>query len=289
MLRLRALVVGLLAVLLLVGCSQEPETPEPEPPTIAVTGAFGRPPVVSFETPLDLTEEESEVLIEGEGRALRDGGPALLALSAYDGNTGETLPDRGAGTPRTLLLTPEQVGEDVHPLLVGLPEGSRLLITQPVSDDDGERMLVLVVDVLHTVAQGEAMEPEEGMPAVVQDDDGVTITLPDGDPPAALEVDTIIRGDGRQVAPGQAITVQYQAVTWPGGDIYDSTWADGQVPRTILVNDTFTGLRDGLVDQTVGSRVVVVVPPALGNGTQTLVFAVDILAASDVEQEAEPE
>ncbi|PYG02353.1 peptidylprolyl isomerase [Georgenia satyanarayanai] len=285
---MRALVAGLLAVLVLTGCSDEPEAPVEEPPTIAVTGAFGRPPVVSFETPLELTEEDSEVLVEGEGRQLRDGGPVLLALSAYDGDTGEPLPDRGAGTARTLLLTPEQVGEDVHPLLVGTPEGSRLLVTQPVSDDDGERMLVLVIDVLHTVAQGEELEPQEGMPTVTQDDDGVSVALPDTDPPASLEVDTVIRGDGHQVAPGQAITVQYQAVTWPGGDIYDSTWADGQVPRTILVNDTFTGLRDGLVDQTVGSRVLVVVPPELGNGTQTLVFAVDILAASDVEEDVEP-
>ncbi len=288
-LRLRALVVGLLAVLVLTGCSDEPETPVPEPPVIAVTGAFGRPPVVSFEAPLELTEEDTEVLVEGGGRQLRDGGPALIAVSAYDGDTGEPLPDRGTGTARTLLLTPEQVGEDVHPLLVGTPEGSRLLVTQPVSDDDGaEKMLVLVIDVLHTIAQGEELEQQDGLPVVAQDDDGVTISLPDADPPGSLEVATVIRGDGHQVAPGQAITVQYQAVTWPGGDIYDSTWADGQVPRTILVNDTFAGLRDGLIDQTVGSRVLVVVPPELGNGTQTLVFAVDILAASDVEENVEP-
>lgn len=143
---------------------------------------------------------------------------------------------------------------------------------------------MLVLDVLHTVAQGTELEPEEGMPTVTQDDDGVSITLPDADPPAGLEVATVIRGDGRQVAPGQAVTMQYQAVTWPGGDIYDSTWADGQVPRTVMVDDTFTGLRDGLVDQTVGSRVLVVVPPALGTGSQTLVLAVDILAAADVEE-----
>src|SRR5699024_3248436 len=133
---------------------------------ISVTGAFGRPPVVSFETPLEMTEEETEVLIEGEGRHLRDGGPALLALSAYDGATGEPLPDRGTGAARTLLLTPEQVGEEVHPLLVDVPEGTRLLVTQPVSADNGERMLVLVIDVLHTVAQGEELPPEEGMPTV---------------------------------------------------------------------------------------------------------------------------
>lgn len=279
----RALAACLLLALTLAGCSTTPEEPVEERPTIAVSGAFGRTPVVSFEPPLELSEAESEVLIEGEGPLLRDGGPALLSLSAYDGDTGELLPDRGAGEARTLLLTPEEVGEEVHPLLVGTAEGTRLLVTEPVSSEDGERMLVLVVDVLHTRAQGEELEQRADLPQVTQEDDGVTIALPDAEPPGGLEVETIIRGEGRQVAPGQAVTLQYQAVTWPGGDIYDSTWADGQVPRTVVVDETFAGLRDGLVDQTVGSRVLIVVPPALGTGAQTLVFAVDILAATDVE------
>lgn len=286
----RALAVALLGALALVGCSSADETPTEEPSTISVSGAFGRTPVVSFEAPLELAEEESEVLIEGEGRELEAGGPALLALSAYDGETGEAVPDRGAGEARTLLLTPEEVGEDVYPLLLGAREGSRLLVTQPVAGEDGiERMLVLVVDVLPTVAQGEELPQREDLPTVTESDDGVTITLPEGDPPSSLEVETLIRGTGRQVAPGEAVTIQYQAVTWPGGDIYDSTWADGKVPRTVLVDDTFAGLRDGLVDQTVGSRVLVVVPPALGNGSQTLVFVVDILAATPVEEAATPE
>ncbi|WP_324652822.1 FKBP-type peptidyl-prolyl cis-trans isomerase [Georgenia sp. H159] len=279
----RALAACLLLALTLAGCSTTSEEPVEERPTIAVSGAFGRTPVVSFEAPLELSGAESEVLIEGEGPLLRDGGPALLALSAYDGDTGELLPDRGAGEARTLLLTPEEVGEEVHPLLVGTAEGTRLLVTEPVSSEDGERMLVLVVDVLHTRAQGEELEQRADLPQVTQEDDGVAIALPDAGPPGGLEVETIIRGEGRQVAPGQAVTLQYQAVTWPGGDIYDSTWADGQVPRTVVVDETFAGLRDGLVDQTVGSRVLIVVPPALGTGSQTLVFAVDILAATDVE------
>lgn len=278
----RALAACLLLTLVLVGCSTTPEEPVEERPAIAVSGAFGRTPVVSFEAPLELREAESEVLIDGDGRLLRDGGPALLSLSAYDGDTGELLPDRGAGEARTLLLTPEEVGEEVHPMLVGTAEGTRLLVTEPVSTDDGERMLVLVVDVMHSSAQGEELEQREDLPQVSQDDDGVAIALPDGEPPGGLEVETIIRGEGRQVAPGQAVTLQYQAVTWPGGDIYDSTWADGQVPRTVVVDETFAGLRDGLVDQTVGSRVLIVVPPALGTGSQTLVFAVDVLAATDV-------
>lgn len=277
------LAAALVALAALAGCADEGDPVEEPTAAVAVSGAFGRTPVVSFEAPLELAEQDSEVLVEGEGQALEEGGPALIALSAYDGDTGEPLPDQGAGHARTLLLTPEEVGEDVYPLLVGTAEGTRLLVTQPVAGDDGERMLVLVLDVLHTVAQGEELDQREDLPTVTQEDDGVGISLPDGDPPGGLEVETIIRGEGRQVAPGQAVTMQYQAVTWPGGEIYDSTWADGQVPRTVLIDDAFSGLRDGLIDQAVGSRVLVVVPPALGTGAQTLVFAVDILAASDPE------
>ena len=279
---LRAVVACL--VVALAGCAGAGEAPEEEP-TISVSGAFGRPPVVSFAAPLELTEADSEVLVEGDGRALEADRPALLAVSAYDGDTGELLPDRGAGEARTLLLTREEVDDEVYPLLVGTTEGSRLLVTQPVSGEDGDHMLVLVIDVLHTVARGEEVEQREDLPTVTADDDGVTITLPDTDPPTGLEVETVIRGSGRQVAPGEEVTLQYVAVTWPGGEIYDSTWADGQVPRTVLLEETFAGLRDGLTDQTVGSRTAIVVPPALGTGSQTLVFAVDILAATDVETE----
>lgn len=277
---LRAVVACL--VVALAGCAGAGEAPEEEP-TISVSGAFGRPPVVSFAAPLELTEADSEVLVEGDGRALEADRPALLAVSAYDGDTGELLPDRGAGEARTLLLTREEVDDEVYPLLVGTTEGSRLLVTQPVSGEDGDHMLVLVIDVLHTVARGEEVEQREDLPTVTADDDGVTITLPDTDPPTGLEVETVIRGSGRQVAPGEEVTLQYVAVTWPGGEIYDSTWADGQVPRTVQIEETFSGLRDGIVDQPIGSRVLIVVPPALGTGDQTLVLAVDILAASGAE------
>ena len=140
-------------------------------------------------------------------------------------------------------------------------------------------------DDLQRLVDGLApLEQPEGLPAVSESDDGgVEITLPDSDPPSSLEVWTVIRGDGPQVSPDQRVVLQYTAVTWSGGEIYDSTWADGQVPRSVLLDETFAGLRDGLTDQTVGSRTAIIVPPALGTGSQTLVFAVDILAATDVE------
>ncbi|WP_164745266.1 FKBP-type peptidyl-prolyl cis-trans isomerase [Georgenia faecalis] len=279
--RVLRLLVGVLAVVLgLVGCTDQPSTEEPTD-TMSVTGAFGRAPIVSFDVPLPLTEGEAKVIVEGEGRELAADQPALLALTAYDGDDGAVLEDRGAGEARTLLLTPDDVGEDLYDVLVGATEGSRLLVTQPISAEDGDRMLVLVIDVLPTSAQGEAVAPPEGSPTVTVGADGApVITLPDAEPPSSLEVIPLIRGEGDQVRPGQEVTLQYTAVTWPGGEVYDSTWAAGALPRTVAIDDTFPGLRDGLIDQRVGSRVLLIVPPALGAGTHTLVMVVDILATA---------
>ena len=86
--------------------------------------------------------------------------------------------------------------------------------------------------------------------------------------------------------------MQYVGVIWPGGREFDSSWRRGTgraspVGRGQVVG----GLDRGLLRQTVGSRVLLVVPPddgygAAGNagfgvrGTDTLVFVVDILDAS---------
>lgn len=286
--RFRAL-GALLTALLLAGCQGGREQQESESRAITVTGAFGSVPVVTFDAPLELRESGIETLIEGEGRTLESGDPALLAITAYDGDDGTILADRGAGEPRNLLLTPEDVGEELAGVLDGTREGSRLLMTQPVDDGGPDLMLVVVIDVLHTRATGEAVAPPEDVPVITLDEAGApAVTMPEGiDEPAELRVVPLIDGEGPQVLPGQQVIVQYTAWNWDDGSVYDSTWANGAVPATITVNDTFPGLRDGIADQTVGSQVMLLIPPALARGTDSLLMVVDILAATGEGEVAE--
>jgi peptidylprolyl isomerase len=86
--------------------------------------------------------------------------------------------------------------------------------------------------------------------------------------------------------------VQYVGVNWRTQKVFDSSWARNQPYSTpIGVGDVIKGWDIGLVGQTVGSRVLLVIPPAdgygsVGNssadieGTDTLVFVVDIIAAA---------
>jgi peptidylprolyl isomerase len=115
-----------------------------------------------------------------------------------------------------------------------------------------------------------------------------TVTIPDAAPPAELKVATVITGDGAEVQAGDSVTVQYQGVNWTTGEVFDESW--GSAPATFSTDGVIQGFGDAMVGQTVGSRVVVIIPPALGYGPQggnasagigaedTLVFVIDILA-----------
>ena len=121
---------------------------------------------------------------------------------------------------------------------------------------------------------------------------GPKITIPKTAAPKTLRVRTLIKGRGPKVTKGEFIVVQYRGVIWRTKKAFDSTWSRRQpFGTTIGVGQVIEGWDKGLVGQTVGSRVLLVIPPADGygpagvpsagiKGTDTIVFAVDILAAA---------
>jgi peptidylprolyl isomerase len=185
--------------------------------------------------------------------------------------------------------------------------GSRIVGVVPASGAFGDQgnadvgigpgqPVVFVLDlvaVVPTQAEGESTPLPDGFPEVEWDDDGrPTVTIPDADPPSDLQVATVITGTGAVVGAGDSVTVQYQGVNWTSGEIFDESWGGGVANFT--TDGVITGFGDAMVGQTVGSRVVVIIPPDQGYGpsggnpnagisdTDTLVFVIDILAAQPV-------
>ncbi len=282
----RVLVAVLAAALLLGGCTSDPQ----QTPQVDVVGGQGEEPRIEYAPPLRITDATSEVVWEGAGPELEDGGPVLFDYRLQRADDGSLVEETYSSVPTSRTLTPEVISEDLYDALRGRTVGTRVLLLLPATSDTSSFASVMVVDVLPTRAWGEPVEARDGLPGVTLADDGEpVIAVPDGDPPASLVVQELRRGDGEQVARGSTVTVQYAGVRWTDGSAYDSSWAQGG-PQTFDLDadlgagGVLPGLAEGLLGQTVGSQVLLVIPPgadaAVGEEQDTLVLVVDLLAAA---------
>jgi len=115
-----------------------------------------------------------------------------------------------------------------------------------------------------------------------------TLSFPTPQAPESLQVSILSHGDGRDVAAGETIVVNYHGQTW-GGDVFDSSFRRGApIDFPIGVGAVIGGWDKGLVGQAIGSRVLLSIPPEHGYGSRgvpqagigggdTLVFVVDII------------
>jgi peptidylprolyl isomerase len=101
----------------------------------------------------------------------------------------------------------------------------------------------------------------------------------------------ITPGNGAILAPGQRVTINYVGVNGTDGKEFDTSFGKERATFTLDPAQIIKGLVEGLAGTTVGSRVLVAVPPKDGYGTQgapaagigptdTLVFLVDVASAS---------
>ncbi|WP_149204419.1 FKBP-type peptidyl-prolyl cis-trans isomerase [Actinotalea subterranea] len=286
----RQVLVGVVCAALasLVGLSAC--TPEAAPTgEVTVTGEPGAVPTLEYEKPLTVDEPTVEVIWEGDGPEVADGQAVLVDYYAEAGSDGSVVGETYSAEPKAYLMSAEALGMDIYEALSGQHVGARVLHLVPAAGGQ-EAPTVAVFDILPTRASGEALEAREGLPTVELGDDGEpAVTMPAAEPPADLVVQPLIRGLGPQVEPGQVITVQYTGLKWSDGSVFDSSWGPGKLPAPfpIGVGSVIEGWDEGLVEQTVGSQVLLVIPPRLGYGgtenelaAETLVFVVDILAAS---------
>ena len=310
------------AAVALTGCAASPDpaaTPSATTAAIACTdsgstsdavtvaGDAGVEPTVTFEAPLAAKETERTVVTEGTGDAVEEGDSVAISYAAYNATTGAKLTAGGFGDDAGLTVNVVD-GQGVIPgILKGVAcsnVGDRVAVVFPPADGFGEAgntdlgvagtdQLLFVIDIkekLPTRATGEDQEPTDGFPTVELADDGEpTVTMPKGDPPADLAVEVLKKGDGAAVTDTSTVTVQYTGAIWATGTVFDQSWGVG--PTTFPVSGLITGFTQGLVGQTVGSQVVIVIPPGeLGyeggnttagiSATDTLVFVVDIIAAA---------
>jgi len=308
--------IPLLAAVAIAGCgsssSSTAAAPSDSYKSVTVTGDFNKSPKVTIPKEVGTGALYTKTIIQGTGAKLTSSEGMIGNYVAYDwsGKTSKLLGSSySQGTPSIFVgsLLP-----GLETALVGQKLGSRVLAVIPPKDAFGSSgnssegigandTLVFVIDIGSTFVTSEVSgkQTSDGggslptvTPPAANSTAGPTIKIPaKTTAPKKLQVDTLIKGKGAKVTKGQDIAVQYTGVIWRTGKVFDSSWARN-TPLTTVIGEgqVIPGWDDGLVGQTVGSRVMLVIPPADGygssgassagiNGTDTLVFVVDILAA----------
>ncbi|WRS29793.1 FKBP-type peptidyl-prolyl cis-trans isomerase [Actinomycetaceae bacterium MB13-C1-2] len=241
---------------------------------VQVSGRHGATPVVELSSPAEVEGVEYRQQHYGDGRTVEENTPVLLSVSAFDGATGESLQPHGLPSLVVGAANDEDLGATMAEIVIGSKEGSRFVVGRVLSNGKVE---INVVDVLYTIAKGSSVDAP-GPLTVAVSDAGIAITHAAGEAPSNLTTQVLIQGDGPQVHDGDQIVAQYVSVNWTNGAQVASTWDQG-APRLISLDDTYLGLREALVDQRVGTRLAIVIPPDMASGEDTLCVVVDILGA----------
>ncbi|MFZ1382412.1 MAG: FKBP-type peptidyl-prolyl cis-trans isomerase [Scrofimicrobium sp.] len=241
---------------------------------VRVSGRHGATPVVELSSPAEVEGVEYRQQRYGDGRVVESSTPVLLSVSAFDGKTGESLQPQGLPSLIVGDAGEESLGVTMADIVTGSKEGSRFVVGRLLADGDVE---INIVDVLYTIAKGTTVDAP-GPLTVTVSDAGIAITHVEEEAPSSLTTQVLIQGDGPQVHDGDQVVAQYVSVNWTDGAQVASTWDQG-APRLISLDDAYLGLREALVDQRVGTRLAIVIPPDMASGEDTLCVVVDILGA----------
>jgi peptidylprolyl isomerase len=309
--RLRTVSAALLPLVFLAACDSAKTVAPPTPSVLDVitVGGTNKAPTLTFKTkPLTVTATTTKVITAGKGAKLSKANSIVFNYALFNGKDGKQIESSFGKQTAGMDLSSTTLLPGLSKGLTGQQVGSRLLVAIPPVDAFGAEgnaqagfgptdTVIFFIDLVSAstplkVATGAAVPPKAGLPTVTVDGaKAAKITVPKTAAPTKLIVQPLIKGTGPVVKSGQTIKVHYTGVLWKDGKKFDASGDRGApVDFPIGAGQVIPAWDKGLVGQTVGSRILLVVPPADGYGAagkapsigakDTLVFVVDILAAT---------
>ncbi len=305
------MVAALTALLALTACGTS-DAPKASPlDGITVTGGSDTtaPTVAITPKPLSVTETTTRVVKAGDGPVVKDDEIVSVKYVLINAKDASVLDTNYGKQNLGLSLGTADLLPGLKKGLANQKVGSRVLVAVPPKDAFGPQgntdikvgatdTVVFLMDVVSVTkplasAEGTEVKPDADLPAVkVESGKAATITIPKGKKaPTKTVGQNLIDGAGAKVEAGQTIRVAYTGALWKDGKVFDSsaTSPKGYFETVIGKQQVIKAWDAQLVGKAVGSRVLMVVPPADGygaagsppkiSGTDTLVFVVDILAA----------
>lgn len=274
---------------------------------VSISGEVGTPPKLDWKGQMEADEIESQTVIEGDGPQPAAGDQVIINYTVGNGFSESQTYSTYEEEPSGQVLT---IGDELSPLFMeavdGHTVGSRIAVVASSTEAFGESgnaqlgignkdAVLLVLDITGTVLDKPAgtQVPAPAWAPKINFEKGEPTGFDfsgTAQPTDALQQAALIKGDGPEVTSGQTLIVNYLGQIYGGDKPFDESFSRDAYETAIGVGAVVKGWDDGLVGQTVGSRVLLAIPPELGygetgskdagiSGTDTLYFVIDILAA----------
>lgn len=270
---------------------------------VTATGELGKKPTITFKTPMTVQNNTYAVVQNGDGETIEKGDRVCaqgIALNAKDGS--ELMSSWEKNTPDCSIQLSDSNLKQIAPYtkMVGLKLNSTIVFGINDSNSAGTSYILAYTLVSRskdlTKATGDVVtDVPANLPKVTRAKDGKpSIDMNGQGSVDSLVVQTLVKGKGKELTESNTAVVKYTG--WlTDGTQFDSSWDKNTTLDADLFSDStngqhqvITGWQEGLRGQTVGSQVLLIIPPdkAYGDTAQgsipaksTLVFVIDILGA----------
>lgn len=274
---------------------------------VTIDGAVGSEPKVTWKSAMTSDKVVSKTLTTGDGDPIEDGDSVSAQIWIGDGVTKQkSYSTYDAGAPQAITLN-SQLSPFFSDAIKGKTVGSRIATTAPADKVFGEAgntqlgignkdAVLVIIDLVSKPLDGPdgtAQKAPAWAPKLVQKGGDITGLDFSGTPKpnGQLREATLVKGSGAVVKKGQTITVNYLGQVYGAAKPFDESYSKSPASFPIGTGGVVPGWDKTLVGDTVGSRVLLAIPPKEGygakgqpsagiKGTDTLYFVVDILAAS---------
>lgn len=259
---------------------------------LTASGKLGEKPTLNVPKNLKLENQSYAIVQEGDGAVIEDGQRVCyqgVMVKASDGS--ELMDTWTENQPEcSLVVDKDSIGDQLYAII----KGQKLNTTLALGYDDGTNDPY--ISALTFVSASRDLKRAEGdkvtdvpadLPKVTLDENGKpSIDMNGQGSVDKLIAQPLIKGKGATIGENDTAVVKYTG--WlTDGTQFDSSWDKDTTFDASMSGGVIQGWIDGLKGQTVGSQMLLVIPPDLGYGEDgsgsipanaTLVFVVDILA-----------